>query len=160
MSMVLRNPNGTFAKGHGSTRYFVDISCQLRECSVCRNIKAFSEFHSKKNKLGINSKCKVCVSEYNSRRDYKSYYHANSNNMKSAKRKHLYGLSEQEYQNMLLAQDNKCAACHDATKLVVDHCHTTGKIRGLLCRKCNTALGQLDDSKDKVVSLLEYISNV
>lgn len=71
-------------------------------------------------------------------------------------RKRLYGVSDEEYQGMIAAQNGKCAACnrdHDPSKkmgaLHVDHDHSTGKVRGLLCRSCNAALGYLGDNPEE-----------
>jgi len=57
--------------------------------------------------------------------------------------KSRYGLTEEEYNQMILQQDNKCAVCTQpfTTTPHVDHCHTTGRVRGLLCSPCNTGLG-------------------
>ena len=69
---------------------------------------------------------------------------------------------------MLLTQKGVCAVCGlpETTitrgylqPLAVDHDHSSGKIRGLLCVKCNTALGLLKDSKERIKTLLEYIEN-
>lgn len=106
----------------------------------------------------MRSSCKICVSKANSKRDYSEYYWKNKEKIQALKRKSMYGISEEEYNNLLQKQNNKCASCDDETKLVVDHCHASGEIRGLLCRKCNTALGQLNDSKERVEGLLRYIS--
>lgn len=66
--------------------------------------------------------------------------------------KHKYGLTEQQYEELLLKQNNVCAICHEKEtitdghtkqlkKLSVDHCHLTKKIRGLLCSGCNVGIG-------------------
>jgi hypothetical protein len=62
-----------------------------------------------------------------------------------------YGLTLQQYENMLSAQGNKCAICSieltgekKTTKPNVDHCHKTGVVRGILCGVCNTGLGHLE----------------
>lgn len=57
-----------------------------------------------------------------------------------------FGLSEEEYQHLLLAQGKRCRICGDhqdnlSNNLSVDHCHKTGEIRGLLCIRCNSAIG-------------------
>ena len=60
-------------------------------------------------------------------------------------RKTRYGLTTEQYEQLLVDQDSRCAICGEASlKLQVDHCHTNGKVRGLLCPKCNTALGYLE----------------
>jgi hypothetical protein len=74
-----------------------------------------------------------------------------------------YGLSLEDYNSKVKEQDHKCAICKcDETEafkglLFVDHCHTTGKVRGLLCHHCNTALGKFKDSKEILSSALDYV---
>jgi hypothetical protein len=72
-----------------------------------------------------------------------------------------YGITQQEWQAMALAQGYCCAICltHlQKKKLAVDHCHQTGKVRGLLCHHCNTALGHLRDNPLIIESALRYIN--
>lgn len=76
--------------------------------------------------------------------------------------KKLYGLSVSEYEEMYNEAGGCCQVCGVKEselnrRLAVDHCHNTGKVRGLLCGKCNTALGQLDDDLDKISSLYSYL---
>jgi hypothetical protein len=74
-----------------------------------------------------------------------------------------YGLTLEDYNNKVKEQDHKCAICKcdetDAFKglLFVDHCHTTGTVRGLLCHHCNTALGKFRDSKEILTSAIDYV---
>jgi hypothetical protein len=73
-----------------------------------------------------------------------------------------YGVSLEQYLEMLRAQDYKCLICEVKAEeldrdLCVDHCHTTGKIRGLLCNSCNTALGLLKEREDLILKAIEYI---
>lgn len=59
-----------------------------------------------------------------------------------------YGLTPSDVQAMLEKQGGACAICVlPLTKHHIDHCHTTGKVRGLLCHRCNTRLGGLDDKQ-------------
>lgn len=80
-----------------------------------------------------------------------------------------YNISIQDYENMKIAQDGKCAICKvqeygridkdgNTTPLNVDHCHNTGKVRGLLCNSCNTTLGHLQDNPNQLISVIEYLS--
>ncbi len=73
-----------------------------------------------------------------------------------------FRLKHFQYQNLLLEQNNQCKICGvepdpDGRKLAVDHCHTTGKIRGLLCSNCNTALGLMYDNKDLLQKAIDYL---
>lgn len=69
-----------------------------------------------------------------------------------------YGLSAEEYQSLLISQDNACAICKQVKKLQVDHCHVTGKVRGLLCGPCNRAIGLLGDTYDSVSKAVGYLN--
>lgn len=69
-----------------------------------------------------------------------------------------YGLSRHDYNTLLVGQRASCAICEVRPSfLVVDHDHQTGRVRGLLCRNCNIALGQLGDDPSRCVSAAGYL---
>jgi len=79
-----------------------------------------------------------------------------------------YGISYHEYLTLLVDQGQTCAICggegfsmhlhkEDAVKLVVDHCHDTGKVRGLLCHNCNRALGLFKDDINNLKEAISYL---
>ncbi len=73
-----------------------------------------------------------------------------------------YGLSLEEYESLLREQRGGCAICGAipaelGRSLAVDHCHETGKVRGLLCDKCNTALGLFSHCIESLNFALEYL---
>ncbi len=70
-----------------------------------------------------------------------------------------YGITLDDYKQMYEDQSGRCAVCNlepQVRDLMVDHNPVTGKVRQLLCLHCNTALGNLRDSEDNILSLLEY----
>ena len=72
----------------------------------------------------------------------------------------LYGLTSEGYETLLKDQKGVCALCGRPPKiqrLSVDHDHDTGRIRGLLCRGCNSSLGQLGDTLDNLKKVLIYL---
>lgn len=69
-----------------------------------------------------------------------------------------YGLTLEQFDQMLTEQHGRCLICRKTESLVVDHCHTTGKVRGLLCNLCNTALGSFRDSPEILTSAIEYLT--
>ncbi len=81
----------------------------------------------------------------------------NPEKVRLTKRKNMlkkYGLTIELYDQMLAQQNHSCNIClkHESefkTRLSVDHCHKTGRVRGLLCNVCNTMLGQWKDDKEK-----------
>jgi hypothetical protein len=78
--------------------------------------------------------------------------------------KRTYGLSKDEFDAMLAEQNGKCAICkaeapaHHKKRLNVDHCHTTGMIRGLLCDACNRGLGLFKDNPELLHKAIQYLS--
>lgn len=78
-----------------------------------------------------------------------------------------YGMTLEEYDAMYQRQEGLCAICENPPKggnsstknLNIDHCHTTGKVRGLLCNNCNAALGLLKDDPILVERGLTYLLN-
>lgn len=91
------------------------------------------------------------------RENEKRYRETNGDRCKVATRKYKYGLSEDDFQELLAAQDGKCAGCGTTEKLCVDHDHETRKVRGLLCRKCNATLGFVNDDPKVLQNLIRYL---
>lgn len=77
-----------------------------------------------------------------------------------------FKMTHEEYIYLIEVHKNKCAICHEEEtriingkfcRLCIDHDHNTGKIRGLLCHDCNTALGKMEDSIERLQSAIEYL---
>lgn len=83
-----------------------------------------------------------------------NYRARNPDKVKDRKLKHNYGLSLEEFNAMSLAQGGLCLICGRPDRLCVDHCHTSGKVRGLLCSGCNGALGWFEAHGQKAVEYL------
>ncbi len=93
----------------------------------------------------------------------KEYYKANLPAIKSYKLRGKYGITLDDYNEMFIKQDGKCAICgnHQSeikTTLVVDHCHSTGKIRGLLCGNCNRGIGMLNHDIENLRCAILYLN--
>jgi Autographiviridae endonuclease VII len=72
-----------------------------------------------------------------------------------------YGITSQEYAVWFVMQDGSCGSCgKSGERLVVDHDHETGKIRGLLCQACNKGIGLLGDGIEGVWMALQYLHRV
>lgn len=79
------------------------------------------------------------------------------------RREHLYkkyGLTIEEYNEMFLSQSGRCSICNKESDktLVVDHCHKTGKVRSLLCNKCNLTLGYVSDDTQILNKMINYLN--
>jgi hypothetical protein len=75
-----------------------------------------------------------------------------------------YGITPEWFWEQMAAQKNSCATCKrpfdwedKQTKPHIDHCHASGKVRGLLCNRCNSILGLVSDSTERLASLMEYL---
>lgn len=71
-----------------------------------------------------------------------------------------YGISEAEFGSMYHNQQGKCAICQhdvDDVKMHIDHCHRTGMVRGLLCQRCNQAIGLMRENEETLKAACEYI---
>jgi len=75
----------------------------------------------------------------------------------------MYGTSLEEFNKLLFNQNNCCKICNkeytENKKFVIDHCHNTGKIRGILCNECNAAIGRLLDNSNLLKLAKEYLEN-
>ncbi len=92
----------------------------------------------------------------------KRWYAANREKKNLYSRCLNYGLTVDAYKLLLDQQGNVCASCKNPFDGAphIDHCHTTGTVRGILCFGCNLALGQLKESEQRIIALLDYVKTV
>ena len=138
-----------------------------KQCTACGEVKPVAEFDQypfitkfgKQGKASF-SRCKPCAREKvrEHRRNLTPEQKAErAEHRRLYIRLRLYGLSVSEFLELKANQEHKCAVCKRAERLGVDHCHTSGKVRGLLCSNCNTALGHLKEDESIILSLLAYV---
>ena len=132
---------------------------QSKACSTCKLEKPLEGFVRNKSSVdGRHNQCKVCRREYTQRPETKELvsFHSTRRNLKRK-----YGLTVDQYEAMLDAQGGLCAICRgeqvNVRRMAVDHCHDTGKIRGLLCNPCNAGLGQFKDDPDRMRIAIRYL---
>ena len=149
------------------------IVSPFKRCNKCAKVLHLSSFSKHTHAPdGKRYTCRSCSSlESRSRRlkkpeQYSSYYHEYKRRPEVRSRVHAqaiarYGLTPNDYQVLLDSQDSQCAICgstHSSDKkLVVDHDHVTGEVRGLLCHKCNRALGVFGDTVQGLERALRYL---
>jgi hypothetical protein len=142
----------------------------MKYCRVCKTDKHFSEFYNSKATLdGKSYRCKSCDKVAR-----QAYHKAHPERVKTKhrnnRRRWAYGLEPSAFESLLSSQNGQCAICnvlldqsfgrhHKPNKLVVDHCHSTGKVRGLLCTMCNKGIGLLKDDPALIESALLYLKS-
>ncbi|QZE11266.1 HNH endonuclease [Streptomyces phage Forrest] len=141
----------------------------MKRCRKCNRTPEETPFPKHpKFKDGLDSICKGCKAErqrnnYNQNRErilsgQKSRYHESGGRKYDLKRK--FNMTLDEYNLMESKQNGVCAICggrDEDVSLAVDHCHSTGIVRGLLCRKCNMGLGYFDDDIEKMTKAIAYL---
>ena len=143
----------------------------VKICRICKVEKELTEFRVDRGYL--RGECKACAAEL--RREFykqdperfktatkkwsrenpekrnatkRAGYAKNLQRHKGVVRKRLYGITPEDFETLKVAQNNCCAICEKffIQSPEVDHCHITGKVRGLLCGPCNSGIGMLKDS--------------
>jgi len=142
---------------------------EQRKIYNLKNRKALNASHlawKKKNIERVNEYNRAWSAEYrkNNKQNIKEWFMAWDKNTKQYKKnatlKHVYGITLEDYENMYISQEGKCITCHKFYEvLCVDHNHLTGKVRGLLCRNCNTALGVINDNIVILENMIVYLEN-
>ena len=96
----------------------------------------------------------------NRKRNYESNKERNLIYATEYNRKRRTGVTPEQYQEALIKQSGVCAICSqsDTKALAADHCHDTGKFRGLLCSKCNRGLGYLNDNVELLKQAIRYLN--
>lgn len=144
-----------------------------KTCCRCKEIKLQSDFHKDKSRVDghapVCKSCKQIDSKKYSRLLYNKEYFTTDNGRYTRYKymlKYYYRLSEEDFQEMLDTTKGVCPVCQrgftydrSGTKIVIDHCHSTGMIRGLLCSDCNSGLGLIGDTYESSVRLLKYLKD-
>jgi hypothetical protein len=127
-------------------------SLSERKCWKCKTVKEIAKFmRSKRQPSGYDYTCKSCRKQWN-----------RENSLKKT-----YGITVELYAAMVAEQGGHCAICGQpesrfrgscAIELAVDHCHNSGLVRGLLCGRCNTALGLMRDDVQVLQKAIDYLS--
>ena len=134
-----------------------------KTCRVCGISKPLSDYYRKRDaKDGRENSCIECRRKRMSQADKKRY------DSSARRENHLirtYAITQSVYEHLLLMQGGGCAICGSNSNgrtvdefFVVDHCHKTDQIRGLLCHPCNAALGLLKDNISSLQNAISYLS--
>lgn len=149
-----------------------------KECAKCKQ-RLLREELAKGGKDRRRGVCKSCwaasLRKYRHRnseshRAYARAYRATRRDKQFDKQLQLkYGITSEQYKDMLDTQDGVCGACkrpetvidkrtQSPRRLAVDHCHKSGRVRGLLCARCNTASGMIGDNPMRLIALISYLT--
>jgi hypothetical protein len=125
----------------------------VTRCKICNEILTMKNVYIT-SEFGVLKSCKPC---YNANRiDTRTIESRRKYNLEAK-----YGITPEEFKRLKELHLGGCAVCKQpcstGQELVVDHNHTTGKVRGLLCRRCNLALGYIGEDEDLIWNILEYL---
>ena len=129
-----------------------------RVCTACGVYKKWPVFVKDKDKFyGYKAKCKKCIAAKEKGKYRCPAKRKNSNLL------HRYGITLEDYNQMLIDQHYGCKICgispeEHGRNLVVDHCHTTEEVRGLLCHQCNTAIGLFKEDLRNFRKAMQYLT--
>ena len=149
----------------------------LKTCNKCNeDLPATSEYFNKRSKSvdGLQPLCRVCENIINWR-----YYKNNTERLKENARRYAkenphktrahnvrrdYGIELDQVEEMMTSQKGCCAICKEslirpdsAKNYSIDHSHTTGRVRGLLCGNCNTSLGLMKENREAILEMIKYL---
>jgi hypothetical protein len=163
----LRDGRGSQCKACRSERYYVKVlernvdkqptSGGFLTCSACRAEKPEESFAWLRHKAQRKTMCLACESDRVRQRRIE-----NPERFRDIHLRSKYGISADDYDELLSAQGGCCAICGatESSKgkaMAVDHCHDTGRVRGILCGKCNSAIGLLGDDPNLLARGAEYL---
>jgi len=156
----------------------------MKTCPKCKVEKPVEEFSKNRStKDGLQHYCKPCSCEWaaeyreNNEEQYREssrrYYESNKEQRKVSRRKYYennkerfrgynlkkeYGITLEEYKDMVKMQNSKCLICGEFEEILcVDHCHKSDEVRGLLCGPCNMGLGGFKDNPSLLEEAAAYL---
>jgi len=156
----------------------VTTSLQSKLCKDCNTEKPFSEYHRHNaTRDRLQAFCKRCGLQRNAawraRNPEKlaTYQRNRAPRPPSVRRdqqlRREYGIDQNRYDQLVDEQNGRCAICREIPTpingkriaLVVDHCHDTNRVRGLLCTNCNVAIGHMKDDVERLRAAISYLED-
>lgn len=147
----------------------------MKKCLTCKDFKSQEDFPpNKKNKDGLNRKCRECYNEYmrlwylKNSEVHKARVNSYNNRRGPVRQSSRYSLSEDELAALYLKYDGLCWICKSNRATCIDHDHSCcsggvrvcGKcVRGVLCTSCNTGLGMFRDDTQNLSEAIEYLKS-
>lgn len=134
-------------------RGYTSVDPGWKVCTDCRERKPITEFQKHRTgSQGVQSRCRPCANakaaQWRAEHPYYSAQRAAAGYFRETVRwrkiEARYGLTKEQFHAMEAAQGGRCAICGREARLVIDHCHASGKVRGLLCNRCNGTLAALE----------------
>lgn len=145
------------AKEQGLTHYYTGHPCKYNHVSKRRTSSGNCCICER-----ITSKNWVTNNQLKRRKIMSNYNINNKDKLRDKYYQRVYGISLSEYNFMLEKQNNVCLLCckpdSGGKELAVDHCHKTGLVRGLLCNKCNRAIGFLEEDITLLYKTISYLT--
>jgi len=132
----------------------------LKTIKIVKCIDCNKEIEISQRTLHIKNRCLICKRKYLDNLIVKKDKTNKKERGKNWSPMTLYrfGLTEEQFENIKREQNNKCKLCNnDLKSYTIDHCHKTGKIRGILCIKCNNGLGLFNDDIELLKKAVNYI---
>lgn len=133
-----------------------------RACLTCKQSKPVGEFQPQpRARNGRLPNCDPCRRELARQKNRKIAAQSSSvevwRNSRERYLRRKYKITLAEYEQLFAAQSGACAVCKRVVELFIDHCHTRGTIRELLCHNCNAALGLMREDPLAIAGLIEYL---
>lgn len=139
----------------------------MKRCYTCKCDKEESEFNRNRSRRdGLHTHCKICSAgrlrkwRQENPEAQNKWRQENPESYRRSQYKKKYGLALEQYNQMLTDQGGVCAICNrpeSGRELCVDHDHTTGEVRALLCSSCNKGLGHFFDRADLTSKATDYL---
>lgn len=145
---------------YDETGYYANNRCRdgyERRCKKCHNARSNASRRKRVEELGGYAALHDPVKRRQSEAKYRQ---KNPERFRAAQRRFKYGITADEYAEMVEASKGLCAICRKPMKRpCIDHCHETGKVRGLLCHNCNVGIGNLRDDPDIMRAAIRYLTS-
>lgn len=142
----------------------IDTENRQRQCTKCGEWKPWEMFSWNGDKPYPHSRCLECQGKLvKSRNDSMPNDKRKAKSRRSLLRR--YGLTLDDYEALLLKQNGRCKICGTPTSgrvsgvFLVDHNHSTGEVRGLLCSRCNVGMGNFDEDVTRLRRVIRYIKS-